>query len=219
MSISVLPVKLEFVLLSSMAKMILDFIREIITRFALVFHTWGNKTAPIRVYDEPHNQPAWPSFKETGNFFVWQSQAAQLDKMYFGGFFEKNKLIDLIAAMCMVESSGGLNIVRQVSVRDTSYGVMQVTPYTAGDIYKWGGTSFGPPTVDKLKYMPSSLYFGMAYVKILVERFKKSGYEDISRSYNGGPGWKTASATSLANTKNHWLKIQSVLRQNSGGFA
>lgn len=160
----------------------------------------------------------WP---KTGNIIVWKNAAITADNFYFGGWFQKNGLINLVAAMCMVESSGGLYLSRKVSAKDTSYGVMQVTPYTASDVYRWGYTTFGQPTVGKLTDMPTSLYFGMAYVKILRERFKMQSLEQLARGYNGGAGWNNrnafssneAFARSQANTLNHWNKIKVQLAQ------
>ena len=190
------------------------FLAGAVGYFITLFKFPSGEVKPIKIYDEPHtvSKPVW---QQTGNYTVWLYRAGKLDDTYFSGWFKRNNYLPLVAAMCMVESSGGLQISRAVSAKDTSYGVMQVTPYTAGDIYKWGGTVFGQPTVDKLKYMPSSLYFGMTYVKILNERFGMKTYEEVSRAYNGGPGWKKAGQTSLNNTANHWAKIQRVLAENA----
>ena len=145
----------------------------------------------------------------TGGFSTWQQNALMMDNKFFGGWFQARGFINLIAGMCMVESSGGLNLSRKVSSKDTSYGVMQVTPYTAQDIYGRGYDQF-PPTETVLMTPVGGMYYGMAYVKILYENYKKTTSQEIARSYNGGPYYRQNDGA-VSMTLAHWNKIRQYI--------
>lgn len=167
--------------------------------------------AALPFYNMPPDPTTVPfSFPVTGNYSSWYRVAQYMDKLYFGGWFAQNDLNRLVAAMVMVESSGGVNRVRIVTARDTSYGPMQVTPYTAKDIYNRGFKTFGydPLTLIGTK---GGMYYGMAYIKILVQTYGKKTTEDIVKSYNGGPGWRGLSAKGISQVTNHWNKVKSYL--------
>ncbi len=148
-------------------------------------------------------------YPQTGNIQVWKATATSIDARFFNGWFKKKRLLDLVAAMVMVESSGGINRVRRVSAKDTSFGPMHVTPYTAKDIYSRGYTAF-QPTETALSGTTEGMYFGMAYVKILYEVYGKRTTEEIARSYNGGPGYSRL-PKAVTQTAAHWQKVKSYI--------
>jgi hypothetical protein len=150
------------------------------------------------------------TLKAVGEFKDWQDNARKMDNAFFRGWFQNNGYIDLVAAMVMVESTGGRNLVREVSTRDTSYGPMQVTPYTARDIYERGKYRNFPPSKTVLLTPVGGMYFGMAYVKMLREVNGFTKYSDITRAYNGGPNFKGNIARSNQ-TLAHWGKVNQFL--------
>lgn len=145
-----------------------------------------------------------------GDYNVWRANAAQVDREYFNGWFKRKNYLNLVAAMCMVESSGGRFLTREVSARDTSYGVMQVTPYTASDIFSRGYNRFRP-TQENLMTVRGGLYFGMAYIKILHDDFGLRTKEQITKAYNGGPGWSRRGARTAQMVQRHWGRVSDFL--------
>lgn len=172
---------------------------------------FGVRSAQAAVYSQPVDPRTVPfTFPTVANVAGWQNAAREMDRLYFGGWFQNRGLIPLIAAMVMTESSGGKFRVRMVSLRDTSYGPMHVTPYTAKDIYNRGYKLFTP---DPLTLMGTKggLYYGMAYVKILWEVYGRTTPETLAKSYNGGPGYNSFSAKGKNQVQNHWNKVRSYL--------
>ena len=96
--------------------------------------------------------------------------------------------ITWVAAMMWAESRGNPNAVSPAG----ALGLMQVMPATAGDLYKWGYKTY-QPTVDNLKSVRGSIYFGTAYLEYLSEKSKDR--EWIARAYNAGPGGKRSDGT------------------------
>jgi Transglycosylase SLT domain len=156
------------------------------------------------------DDPNFISLTPVGDVNTWKANAKKMDARFFNGWFSNNGYIDLVAAMVMAESSGGRNLVREVSVRDTSYGPMQVTLYTARDIYERGGYRNYSPTRTVLLTPIGGMYFGMAYIKMLHNLYGFRKYSDITRAYNGGPNF-TGNTARAAQTLAHWNKVNSYI--------
>lgn len=120
----------------------------------------------------------------------------------------------MLAVMCSVESSFKPTAKRTEynsngSVRDVSYGLMQLLTSTANWLFSdMGARAYGEPTVATLSNPEANIFFGAAYVSWLRHWNGRSRSEEwIVRAYNGGPGWGN-SAKGLSMTANHWAKYQ-----------
>jgi hypothetical protein len=99
------------------------------------------------------------------------------------------------------------------SIRDVSYGLMQVLMGTAAWEYQnLGATVYGSPTANSMQDPAVNMYFGAAYVHWLIN-YHGGGHSEewIVRAYNGGPGWATT-ASGLSMTANHWAKYKQAKR-------
>lgn len=188
----------------------MNILSRVIQAFKDVFKTpvgvtpIGNKRIPVST-----TAPSVSDLQDIGGVMVWQRNALIIDNLYFNGWFQNNGYIQLVAAMCMVESSGGKNRTREVSARDTSYGPMQVTPYTAADLYNRGYRAF-TATKENLLSTPGGLYYGMAYIKVLRTTYGLTSQQAITRAYNGGPGY-TQNTARATQTLAHWNKVKSFI--------
>ena len=121
----------------------------------------------------------------------------------------------MLVAMAWIESAFKPDAFRWEPARlDASVGLMQTLKATARDMYNNGYRAFGAaPDYTDLRRPEISMYYGAAYVDWLKKWYARNRNgqpteEWIVRAYNGGPGWDRASASSQANTANHWRKYQ-----------
>jgi soluble lytic murein transglycosylase-like protein len=87
---------------------------------------------------------------------------------------------------------------------------MQVTPYTAQDIFARGYTAFRP-TKENLLTVRGGLFYGMAYIKILWDDFGLRTKEQITKAYNGGPAYARRGGRTIAMVEAHWGKVSDYL--------
>lgn len=129
----------------------------------------------------------------------------------------------MLVAMAYIESTFNASSYRNEynsngSLRDTSYGLMQILVGTTGpDIFnRLGARAYGYPTAVNLRDPETSLYYGAAYVNWLRKYGGKArSAEFILRAYNGGPGYAN-STKGLQMTATHWSKYQAAYRRMYG---
>ncbi len=126
----------------------------------------------------------------------------------------------MLVAMAYIESSFKPDAFRWEPARlDASVGLMQTLKATAIQMFDAGYKAMGnAPDYTELRHPEISMYYGAAYVDWLKKwHMRRRGTtpteEWLVRAYNGGPGWEQGSASSLANTANHWRKYQDARRR------
>jgi hypothetical protein len=102
--------------------------------------------------------------------------------------------LEMVLAICKIESSFGKNIYRdEPKIGDASVGMMQTLVKTAQWLHDIGYKGFPYPSAETLKDPATSIYFGCAMLKWLT---KKGGSEEETvRAYNGGWGGRKYTST------------------------
>jgi len=121
----------------------------------------------------------------------------------------------MVVAIASIESSFNPTAARTEynsngSVRDVSYGMMQVLTGTASWLYTdLGARAYGAPTPALLSQPEANIYFGTAFLNWLAGYHGGGHTEEwVVRAYNGGQGWQsTAKGPSM--TEAYWAKYQS----------
>jgi hypothetical protein len=108
----------------------------------------------------------------------------------------------LIAAIIEVESGGDLFAVGDKTLEHKAYGPMQIRQPAVDDVNKSLGTNY--KSQDMLGNKELSILIFKEYMNLYA---KDGSYEEMARTWNGGPGWRRNPAW----TDGYWAKVKSRL--------